>query len=254
MRILLTNDDGIHAPGLDILERIAAPLASELWIVAPAEEQSGAGHSLTLHQPLRIRKHGEKRYSVTGTPTDAVMLALGQLMKDCRPDLILSGVNRGANLGEDVTYSGTVSAAMEGALAGVPAIALSQCSMAPGTSDGVRWEATEQHGEAVLRQLASAPIPPRTLVNVNFPPVPAADVRGVKVCSQGFRDYSRLKIVERTDPRGFRYYWFGTGETIETPGHRTDLEVVADGYVAVTPLHLDLTDRDRLAVLADRFD
>ncbi|WP_265562383.1 5'/3'-nucleotidase SurE [Sphingomicrobium arenosum] len=254
MRILLTNDDGIHAPGLELLERLAAPLADELWVVAPAEEQSGAGHSLTLTRPLRIRKHGERRFSVTGTPTDAVMLALGQLMKEARPDLILSGINRGANLGEDVTYSGTVSAAMEGALAGVPAIALSQCSMAPGTSDGVRFDAAEAHGPDVIARLLDAPMPPRSLVNVNFPPVEASDVRGVKVCAQGFRDYSRLNIVERTDPRGFRYYWFGTGETVETPGHRTDLEVVADGFVAVTPLDLDLTRHDQLDNLARRFD
>ena len=253
MRILLTNDDGYHAPGLALLERLAAPLASELWVVAPSEEQSGAGHSLTLTRPLRIRKHGEWRYSVTGTPTDAVMLALGQLMKDHRPDIILSGVNRGANLGEDVTYSGTVSAAMEGALAGVPAIALSQCSMAPGTSDGVKWDAAERWGTEVLERLLDMPAAPRSLVNVNFPPLPGEEVRGIKVCSQGFRDYSRLNVIERTDPRGFRYYWFGTGETVETPGHRTDLEVVADGYVAITPLHLDLTDRTAMEPLAARF-
>ena len=254
MRILLTNDDGIHAPGLEVLEAIAAPFASELWVVAPAEEQSGAGHSLTLHSPLRIRKHGERRYAVTGTPTDAVMLALGQLMKEARPDLILSGVNRGANLGEDVTYSGTVSAAMEGTLAGIPAIALSQCSMAPGTADGVRWEAARHWGPKVLARLLDVPPAAGSLINVNFPPLPADDVKGIKVCEQGFRDYSRLSVVERTDPRGFRYYWFGTGETVETPGHRTDLEVVADGHVAVTPLHLDLTHRASLPELRALFD
>ncbi|MCJ7420316.1 5'/3'-nucleotidase SurE [Sphingomicrobium astaxanthinifaciens] len=253
MRILLTNDDGIHAPGLALLERLAAPLAEELWLVAPAEEASGAGHSLTLTRPLRIRKHGPRRFSVTGTPTDAVMLALGHLMKEARPDVILSGVNRGANLGEDVTYSGTVSAAMEGALAGVPAIALGQCSAAPGTRDGVRWEAAEARGGEVLARLVGTPMPARSLVNVNFPPLAAEEVRGIKVCRQGFRDYSRLKIVERTDPRGFRYYWFGTGETVETPGHRTDLEVIADGFVAVTPLHLDLTGDEQLAALGARF-
>ncbi|MEN3971087.1 5'/3'-nucleotidase SurE [Sphingomicrobium sp. XHP0235] len=247
MRILLTNDDGIHAPGFSVLEEIAAPFASDLWAVAPAEEQSGAGHSLTLTRPLRIRRHGEQRFAVTGTPTDAVMLALGHLMTgDKRPDLILSGINRGANLGEDVTYSGTVSAAMEGTLAGIPAIALSQCSMAPGTSDGVKWEAARQWAPKVLKKLLDV-LPQRgTLLNVNFPPLPPEEVRGVKVCDQGFRDYSRLNVIERKDPRGFNYYWFGTGETIETPGHRTDLEVIADGYVAVTPLHLDMTHRPSL--------
>ncbi|MCM8556614.1 5'/3'-nucleotidase SurE [Sphingomicrobium sediminis] len=253
MRILLTNDDGIHAPGFEVLERLAAPFADELWVVAPAEEQSGAGHSLTLTRPLRIRKHGERRFSADGTPTDSVMLALGHLMKDHKPDLILSGVNRGANLGEDVTYSGTVSAAMEGALAGVPSIALSQCSMAPGTSDGVKWGAAETWGPRVLETLLADLPRDKTLINVNFPPVAAADVRGVKVCDQGFRDYSRLSVIERQDPRGFRYYWFGGGETIETPGHQTDLEVVADGFVAVTPLHLDLTHHASLDGLRARF-
>ena len=126
MRILLTNDDGVHAPGLEVLMKIARAISDDIWIVAPSEEQSGTGHSLTLTRPLRIRKHGHQHFSVTGTPTDAVMMAVSHLMKDCKPDLVLSGVNRGANLGEHVTYSGTVSAAMEGAISGIRSIALSQ--------------------------------------------------------------------------------------------------------------------------------
>lgn len=249
MKILLTNDDGIHAPGLAVLERIAAQLSGDITIVAPSEEQSGAGHSLTLTRPLRIRKHGERRFSVTGTPTDAVMLALGNIMKAKWPDLILSGVNRGANLGEDVTYSGTVSAAMEGALAGVPSIALSQASAKPGDEDGVQFEAAEAHGAKVLRKLIKALPEKRSLLNINFPPVPARAVKGVRACTQGFRDYARLEVIERKDPRGFRYYWFGLGETVQTPGHRTDLESVADGYIAVTPLDLDLTHHAAMADL-----
>ncbi|MBB3763496.1 5'/3'-nucleotidase SurE [Sphingomicrobium lutaoense] len=249
MKILLTNDDGIHAPGLEILERIASKLSDDVTVVAPSEEQSGAGHSLTLTRPLRIRKHGPKRFSVTGTPTDAVMLALGSIMKDDWPDLILSGVNRGANLGEDVTYSGTVSAAMEGALAGVPSIALSQASARPGDADGVQFEAAEAHGAAVLEKLIKALPEKRTLININFPPLPADKVKGVRACSQGFRDYARLEVIERKDPRGFRYYWFGLGETVETPGHRTDLESVADGFISVTPLDLDLTHHEAMAAL-----
>lgn len=249
MKILLTNDDGIHAPGLEVLERIAATISDDVTIVAPAEEQSGAGHSLTLTHPLRIRKHGARRFSVTGTPTDAVMLALGSIMKNDWPDLILSGVNRGANLGEDVTYSGTVSAAMEGALAGVPSIALSQASARPGDADGARFDAAETHGPGIVRKLVKALPEKRTLLNINFPPLPASKVKGVRACSQGFRELSRLDVVERRDPRGFRYYWFGLGETVETPGHRTDLESVADGYIAVTPLHLDLTHHEAMAAL-----
>jgi 5'-nucleotidase len=253
MRILLTNDDGIHAPGLAILESIAAMLSDDLWVVAPAEEQSGAGHSLTLSRPIRLRKHGERRYSVSGTPTDAVMMALAHIMKDCRPDLILSGVNRGANLAEDVTYSGTVSAAMEGALAGVRSVALSQVYAKEGMGDLVPFAAAEAWAEHVLRPLLEAPLPPATLVNVNFPALAPDAIKGIRVCRQGIRDYGRLRIVERTDPRGYRYYWFGLAPTIETPGHVTDLEVVTDGYISVTPLHLDLTHEPGLDQLQQQF-
>ena len=253
MRILLTNDDGVNAPGLKVLERIARSLSDDIWVVAPAEEQSGAGHSLTLTVPIRLRKLGERRFCVTGTPTDAVMMALAWLMKETPPDLILSGVNRGANLGEDVTYSGTVSAAMEGALAGVPSIALSQCYAQAGMGDRVPFGAAEGWAERVLRPLIAQPMAPRTLVNVNFPALPPEEVRGVRVVRQGLRDYGRLKIDQRTDPRGYNYYWFGLGPMIETPGHQTDLEAIADGYVAVTPLHLDLTYEVGLDRLKDAF-
>jgi 5'-nucleotidase len=249
MRILLTNDDGIRAPGLEVLERIARAFSDEIWIVAPAEEQSGAGHSLTLTVPVRLRKLGERRFAVTGTPTDAVMMGLANIMKETPPDLILSGVNRGANLGEDVTYSGTVSAAMEGALAGIPSIALSQCYPREGMGDTVPFAAAEAWGEQVLRPLIETPMASRTLVNVNFPPLPPGEVKGVRVVRQGLRDYGRLRIDRRTDPRGYAYYWFGLGPMIETPGHATDLEAIADGYVAVTPLHLDLTHEESLARL-----
>ena len=254
MRILITNDDGIDAAGIRLLERVAATLSDDLWVVAPADEQSGSGHSLTLTQPLRLRRHGDRRWSVTGTPTDAVMMALAHLMKDNRPDLILSGINRGANLAEDATYSGTVSAAMEGALAGVPSIALSQAYARQGMGATVPFDAAEMWAERVLAPLAAAELSPGTLVNVNFPALDAASVRGIRVCRQGFRDYGRLHVVERTDPRGFPYYWFGLAGTVETPGHTTDLEAVADGFVSVTPLHLDLTHDPSLDRLRPLFD
>ncbi len=239
MRILLTNDDGIHAPGLAVLETIARTLSDDIWIVAPAEEQSGADHSLTLSRPVRVRKHDERRFSVSGTPTDAVMMALGVVMGDARPDLILSGVNRGANLAEDVTYSGTVSAAMEGTLAGIRSFALSQVYAREGMGDTVPFATAATWGPRILALLLALEMPDRTLVNINFP---AAEARGVKVVTQGFHDYGRALIVKGTDPRGYPYYWFGLGATPHhTPGHATDLEAVADGYVAVTPLHLDLT-------------
>ena len=254
MRILLTNDDGVNAMGLKVLESIARRFSDDIWIVAPTEEQSGAGHSLTLTVPLRLRKLGERRFCVSGTPTDAVMMAIAWIMKDARPDLILSGVNRGANLGEDVSYSGTVSAAMEGALAGIPSIALSQSYAAEGMGDTVPFAAAETWADQVLRPLVAGPLEPRTLVNVNFPALPPSDVRGVRVVRQGLRDYGRLRIDRRTDPRGYNYYWFGLRPMSHTSGHATDLEVVADGYVSVTPLHLDHTHDGSLVRMAELYE
>jgi 5'-nucleotidase len=252
MRILLTNDDGIHAPGLAVLERLAARFSEDVWICAPDEEQSGAGHSLTLTRPVRLKQHTERRFSVTGTPTDAVTMALKRLMPE-PPDLILSGVNRGANLGDDVTYSGTVSAAFEGALAGIRSIALSQVYVSEGLGDAVSFESAESWGERTIRPLLDTPFAPRSLVNINFPPLAADKVRGIRVVRQGFHDYSRGSVVESTDPRGFRYFWFGLHGIEQTPGHASDLEAIADGYVAVTPLQLDFTHEASLASLAERY-
>jgi 5'-nucleotidase len=253
MRILLTNDDGVNARGLELLERVARQFSDDIWIVAPAEEQSGAGHSLTLTQPVRLRKHDDRRFSVTGTPTDAVMLGLSHVLKDSPPDLVLSGINRGANLGEDVTYSGTVSAAMEGALAGVRSIALSQSYSREGMGDTVPFAAAEAWAAKVLAPLLDYETPAGTLLNVNFPALPPEEVKGIRICRQGIRDYGRLRIVERTDPRGYRYYWFGLGPMVQTPGHQTDLEAMDDGFVSVTPLHLDLTHDASMNVLRERF-
>jgi 5'-nucleotidase len=252
MRILLTNDDGINAPGLVVLEKIARAFSDDIWIVAPMEEQSGAGHSLTLARPLRLRQHGEKHYSVSGTPTDAVMMAIGHLMRDQRPDLILSGVNRGANLGEDVTYSGTVSAAMEGAISGVRSIALSQVYAQEGLGDAIPFEAAERWGARVVRALLDHPETARTLINVNFPALPASAVKGMKVARQGFHDVYRTSIVGGTDPRGYDYFWFGLNHSDSVPAD-TDLAAVADGYIAITPLHFDLTHDASLAALEQAF-
>ena len=254
MRVLITNDDGINAPGFALLQRVAERLADEVWAVAPMDEQSGAGHSLTLTRPLRLRRLGERRFAVSGTPTDAVMMAVAHLMKDSPPDLILSGINRGANLAEDVTYSGTVSAAIEGALAGVPSIALSQLYSREGMGEAVPFAAAEAWAERTLRPLLAEPMPPGTLVNVNFPALEPHEVKGIRACRQGRRDYGRLRIEERRDPRGFAYYWFGLASTVETPGHSTDLEAIGDGYVTVTPLHLDLTHESSLEAMRGRFD
>jgi 5'-nucleotidase len=252
MRILLTNDDGIHAPGLEVLERIAQTFSDDVWIVAPAEEQSGAGHSLTLGRPVRLRQFDERRFAVSGTPTDAVMMALRKVMPG-PPDLLLSGVNRGANLGDDVTYSGTVSAAIEGALAGIRSIALSQVYAKEGMGDTVPFAAAEEWGAKAIAPLLGVPFAPRTLVNVNFPAIPGAEVRGIRVVRQGFHDYARGSVVEGTDPRGYQYYWFGLHGIEHTAGHATDLEAIQDGYVSVTPLQLDFTHEASLAELAGRY-
>ena len=252
MRILLTNDDGIFAPGLAVLERIAARFSDDVWICAPAEEQSGAGHSLTLSRPVRLRQHDARRFSVSGTPTDSVMMALREVMPG-KPDLILSGVNRGANLGDDVTYSGTVSAAIEGALAGIRSIALSQVYAQEGMGDTVPFAAAEAWGERVIEPLLGVPFAERTLVNVNFPAIAPDAVKGIRVVRQGFHDYARGSVVEGTDPRGYRYFWFGLHGIEHTPGHATDLEAIQDGYVSVTPLQLDLTHDASLAAMAERF-
>lgn len=252
MRILLTNDDGINAPGLYVLEKIAAQLSDDIWICAPSEEQSGAGHSLSLNRPVRLREHAPRRFSVTGTPTDAVTLALRRVLPG-KPDLILSGVNRGANLGDDVTYSGTVAAAIEGALAGIRSIALSQVYSKETLADNVPFDAAEAWGAKVLRPLMGAPFPERTLINVNFPPRPADEVHGIRVVRQGFHDYGRGTVVEGKDPRGYPYYWFGLHGIEHTPGHNSDLEAIADGFVAVTPLQLDMTHDASLADLGERY-
>ena len=249
MRILLTNDDGIHAAGLALLEKVAAKLSDDVWVCAPTEEQSGAGHSLTLHMPVRLREHGERRFSVTGTPTDAINLALRKLFTDRKPDLVISGINNGENLADDVTYSGTISAAMEGALAGIKAIALSQALRDAGHG----FTAAEAWAEKVLRPLLTVPIARRTVINVNFPALAPEAVRGIRVVRQGFHDYARGSLVEGVDPRGRPYFWFGLEDVEHTLDHGTDLEAVNEGYVSVTPLQLDLTHHASLGKLAESY-
>jgi len=249
MRILLTNDDGVNAPGLAVLEAIAGQLSDDVWVCAPAEENSGAGHSLTLHLPVRLRQHGPQRFSVTGTPTDAVNLALRKLFADKMPDLVISGINNGENLADDVTYSGTISAAMEAALAGIPAVAMSQALR----DGGHGFAAAEAWATKVLAPLLDLQMAKRTVVNVNFPALAADAVRGVRVVRQGFHDYARGSLVEGTDPRGRPYYWFGLEDIEHTLDHGTDLEAVNEGYIAVTPLQLDLTHHASIGTLAESY-
>jgi len=250
MRILVTNDDGIHAPGLTVAEGIARALSDDVWVVAPENEQSGASHSLSLASPLRMRKVGERRYAVTGTPTDCVMMACLNLIKDQPPDLVLSGVNSGSNLADDVTYSGTVAGAMEGCALGIPAIALSQEHA--GSRLDIDWSSGQVHGPAVVRQLVAAGWPQGVLLNVNFPPVAAADVTGVALVPQGHYDLQSTEIVERMDVRERAYYWIGLRRHETIPPEDSDLGAVNAGRISVTPLHLNLTEHAVLKKMREK--
>jgi 5'-nucleotidase len=250
-RILVSNDDGINAPGIEVLERIARTLSDDVWIIAPEEEQSGAGHSLTLTKPLRIRELGQKRWAVSGTPTDCVMMAVNHIMKDNLPTLILSGINRGGNLAEDITYSGTVSVAMEGTLMGIPSIAMSQC-LRP--QEPVKWETAEKFAPVVLEKLIKEGWDKDILMNVNFPAFDADEVNGIKITEQGRREMVGNNIEERVDPRGFHYFWFGLGREIGLPGHETDIKTVREKWISVTPLHLDLTHHQTREKLSGSID
>lgn len=240
MRILITNDDGIHAEGLGVLERIALTLSDDVTVVAPEYDQSGVAHSLSLNDPLRLREVAPKRFAVKGTPTDCVIMAVNKVMAH-KPDLILSGVNRGHNLAEDVTYSGTIAAAMEGTLLGIPSIALSQ-GYPPGGRELTMWDCAEAHGPGIIRKILAEGIPEGILVNVNFPAVPPDQVKGVAVSVQGRRDQAVLKIEERHDGRHIPYYWIGFSRGKKPPAPGTDLAAMLEHKISVTPLRLDLTD------------
>ncbi len=252
-RILISNDDGIHAHGLAVLERIALSLTQDVWVMAPSVERSGAGHSLTIHEPLRPVELGARRYSLSGTPTDCVMVAINHIMKDHPPDLVLSGVNHGANLGEDVHYSGTIAAAMEAALLGVPAIALSQSF---GELSAAPWETAEHYGPALIREICAMSWeeggwPKDVLISINFPDRPIAEVRGVKPSRQG-RHKMGEDFVLRHDPRGRPYLWIGE-QKYRGRGNEGDLKAVDDGFIAVTPLTVDLTHDRTLDALTKRY-
>jgi 5'-nucleotidase len=248
LRILVSNDDGIHAPGLKTAEKIAKALSDDVWVIAPETEQSGASHSLTLSRPLRVRAISKKRFAVDGTPTDCVMMGMLHVMKDEPPDLVLSGVNRGSNIADDVTYSGTIAAAMEGTVLGVPSIALSQAF----TYDEhvqVKWHCAEHHGPVVIRKLLAAGWPRDVLININFPDRNADSVEGVRVTSQGKRDQATLKVDRRIDARGNPYFWFGFHRILSNPPNGTDLRAIYDGFVSVTPLHMNLTEAATIPAL-----
>ncbi len=249
-RILITNDDGYNSPGLKLLEGMARSISDDVWIVAPEEEQSGKGHSLSLHEPVRYRQIDEKFFSVKGTPTDCVMMATHTLMPE-KPTLLLSGVNRGVNLAEDMTYSGTISAAMEGTICQIPSIAFSQEVKRDYPSD--LYQVARERGLSVLKKLISVPWQAGVFMNVNFPLYPDK-LKGIRTTHQGFRDDAELFIEKRKDPRGGNYYWIGFRREYGEPEPETDLAAIKDGYISVTPLHLNLTHENSLLTIKEQMD
>lgn len=248
MRILLTNDDGHDAEGLAALERIALTLADEVWTVAPQVEQSGKGRGLTLTEPLRVNQISERKFAVTGTPTDCVILAVNDLMPE-RPDLVLSGVNRGHNVGEDCSYSGTVAGALQGMAFGIRSIALSQSLERFHDTVVAHWDTAEAFAPGVISRLLEQDWAPGVVMNVNFPNLPPELVKAVEVTTQGFRDLSELHAVRRTDLRGRDYYWMSFRGQKQDFAEGTDLKAIEDGRISVTPLHIDLTHRQSVADL-----
>jgi 5'-nucleotidase len=253
MRILVTNDDGIHAPGLKICEEIARALSDDVWVIAPEHDQSGVSHSLSLNDPLRLRTIGERHYAVKGTPTDCVIMGARHVLSDKVPDIVLSGVNRGRNAAEDVLYSGTVAAAKEACVLGIPSFALSQAHSANNKHNPF-WQTAVKHGPDIVRRVLKEGIPRDVLVNVNFPDCAPGAVKGIAASSQGKRNQQLLHIDARHDGRGNPYYWIayerGLKSVVEDG---TDLAALADNRIAVTPLRLDLTDQPFLTKLAELF-
>ncbi|MFH1145236.1 MAG: 5'/3'-nucleotidase SurE [Candidatus Eisenbacteria bacterium] len=246
MNILLTNDDGIDAVGLDTLRRSLEGFG-ELWVVAPEREHSAASHALTLHDPLRVRRLGERVFSISGTPTDCVLVAVRGIrgLMEPKPDLIVSGINHGPNMGDDITYSGTVAAAIEGRLLGLPALAFSNAAWHP-----EHWEASGEVVRRVAKLFLDDPRLRASLANVNIPDLPLSEIRGIRVTHLGKRKY-RDEIEARTDPRGRMYYWIGGEPPVWEPDPESDFGAVSSGCVSVTPLRLDWTARDAFGLFSD---
>ena len=250
MRILLTNDDGIHAKGLQVLEAIARELSDDIWIVAPEVEQSGKSRALTLTEPVRVREAADHRWAVAGTPTDCVLIALQKLMKTKKPDLILSGVNNGQNMAGDTSLSGTVAAALMGTELGVRSIALSQSKGFRG-SGSLDWDTPLAWGKKTIAPLLERDWPPHVTMNINFPDCQPANVKGIQQTRQGRRDLMVIETHTRTDLRGNDYVWIAYNGKLSDPPAGTDLRAIYDGYISVSPLHTDLTQYSYLQEMAD---
>jgi len=241
MRILLTNDDGIHAPGLQALKDIAKELSDDIWTVAPEVNQSGASHSLTLREPIRMRRLDDRTFAVGGTPADCVIMAIRYLLRDHLPTLILSGVNHGANIADDVAYSGTIAGAHEGTLLGIRSIAM---SLACSPETGPRWHTARAHGPEIVRRLLAADWAKDVLMNVNFPDCEPDEVAGIAVTEQGRRDHDLMRIDQRFDTWGNPYYWLGYERKRSNPRGGTDLWAIYTRRVSITPLTINQTARN----------
>jgi 5'-nucleotidase len=233
--ILISNDDGINSEGLHRLHEALKPLG-EVYIVAPDRDQSAVSHSLSLYRPLRIERISDYVYTVDGTPTDCINLAVNGILKDKKPDLVVSGINKGENLGDDITYSGTVSAAMEGALLGINSIAISLA-----TKVNFNFDPAFHYSQVIAKYVLESKLPEDTVLNVNIPNLPVDDIKGIMVTRQGKRVYGE-PVVEKVDPRGKKYYWIGGYELGSVEIENSDITAVRDGYVSVTPICLDLTN------------
>lgn len=256
LRILITNDDGIHAPGLKTLEQIAKSLTDDVWVIAPEHEQSGASHSLTLHRPVRLRKISPHRFALSGTPTDCVLFGVRYLFKNQpKPTLLLSGVNNGNNVADQITYSGTIAGAMEGTLLGIRSIAM---SLDVTYNHPPKWATVLHYAPDLLRKLLALPCPQNVLMNINFPDKIPSSVTGIEAVPQAFESIEKEEILECLDPRGHPYYWFGKLNPQEiTSSVETDLTLVQKGGISITPLHMDLTHQTTLnhlrGVFSDHF-
>jgi 5'-nucleotidase len=246
-RILLTNDDGIGAPGLAVLEQIAHELAPEIWVVAPEHDQSGVSHAVSLHHPIRVSEHGPRRFAITGTPGDCAVMGVCHLMGGMRPDLLLCGVNRGANLGMETVFSGTVGGAMTGMMLGIPSIALSQAWT---DRYQVQWQTAATLGPGVVRQLLAIGWGEATCLNVNFPDLPADEVGAMTLARQGVGLLQGMHVETGTDPRGLSYHWIAFRRGPREQGPESDIDALQAGQIVVTPLRYDRTDEDAYQLMA----
>ena len=247
-RILICNDDGVHSVGIGKLIAISRKIAREVWVGAPDSERSATSHSLTLRSPLKIDKIDEKTFSVDGTPTDCIKLAINKIMKNNPPDLLLSGINRGGNLACDIAYSGTVAAAVEGTLLGIPSIALSQVIFDNDDHRKDDWSSAENYTEHVIKQIINISRPSDVLINVNFPPVPSINVSGLAVGYQDKLEFSD-EIIENYDAQGNSYYRIGRQRRSENYTHGSDIDLIQKGKISITPLTVNLTHKEMEKIL-----